>query len=257
LSNGEPPRLEVAALPGMPEVQAGDDLARLVATATEAASMRLRDGDVIVVAQKVVSKAEGRVRRLADVQPSGRAAELAAELDKDPRMVELVLQESTEVLRAERGVLITRTRHGFVCANGGIDASNVPGDAVALLPEDPDRSARSLRAGLGERAGARPAVVISDSFGRAWRLGQAEVAIGCAGLEPLDDRRGERDALGKELTATMLAVADEAAAAAGLVRDKQGREAVAVVRGLDRHVTDEDGPGAEALLRPRSEDLFL
>ena len=197
------------------------------------------------------------MRPLADVQPSDRATELAAKLDKDPRMVELVLQESTEVLRAERGVLITRTRHGFVCANGGVDASNVPGDAVALLPEDSDASARALRNGLGAQLGQRPAVVISDSFGRAWRLGQAEVAIGCAGLQPLDDRRGERDALGKQLTATMLAVADEAAAAAGLVRDKKGREAVVIVRGLDPYVSEPDGPGAAALLRPRAEDLFL
>jgi coenzyme F420-0:L-glutamate ligase / coenzyme F420-1:gamma-L-glutamate ligase len=256
VTDSGPLRLEVVAVPGIPEVQAGDDLARLIAGAVEAASIPLRDSDVVVVAQKVVSKAEGRVRPLADVRPSDRATQLAARLDKDPRMVELVLEESTEVLRAERGVLITRTRHGFVCANGGVDASNVPGEAVALLPEDSDSSARSLRDGLGAQLGRRPAVVISDSFGRAWRLGQAEVAIGCAGLKPLDDRRGERDAIGKQLTATMLAVADEAAAAAGLVRDKQGREAVAVVRGLDRYVTEADGPGAAALLRPRAEDLF-
>jgi coenzyme F420-0:L-glutamate ligase/coenzyme F420-1:gamma-L-glutamate ligase len=190
------------------------------------------------------------------VVPSERARALAADLDKDPRLVQLILDESSEVIRAEHGVLITRTRQGHVCANAGIDSSNVPGDLVSLLPEDPDRSARGLRAALGERLGVSPAVVIADSFGRPWRLGQVEVAIGCAGLDPLDDRRGARDALGQELRATVQAVADEAASAAGLVRAKHGREAVAVVRGLERYVTDADGPGASALLRARDEDLF-
>jgi coenzyme F420-0:L-glutamate ligase / coenzyme F420-1:gamma-L-glutamate ligase len=244
-------RLEAVPVPGIPEVEAGADLPGLIAGVAV-----IRDGDVVVVAQKVVSKAEGRVRALDEVVPSERARELGAKLGKDPRMVELVLAESVEVLRAERGVLITRTRQGFVCANAGVDASNVPGEAVVLLPENPDASARRLRAGLRRQTGVAPAVVISDSFGRAWRLGQAEVAIGCAGLQPLDDRRGERDASGKELSATVLAVADEAAAAAGLVRDKAGREAVVVVRGLERYLTADDGPGAAALLRPREEDLF-
>jgi coenzyme F420-0:L-glutamate ligase/coenzyme F420-1:gamma-L-glutamate ligase len=244
-------RLEAVPVPGIPEVEPGADLPGLIAGVA-----LIRDGDVVVVAQKVVSKAEGRVRALDEVVPSERARELGAKLAKDPRMVELVLAESVEVLRAERGVLITRTRQGFVCANAGVDASNVPGEAVVLLPEDPDASARRLRAGLRRQTGVAPAVVISDSFGRAWRLGQAEVAIGCAGLQPLDDRRGARDALGKELSATVLAVADEAAAAAGLVRDKAGREAVVVVRGLERYITADDGPGAAALLRPREEDLF-
>jgi coenzyme F420-0:L-glutamate ligase/coenzyme F420-1:gamma-L-glutamate ligase len=244
-------RLEAVPVPGIPEVEPGADLPGLIAGVA-----LIRDGDVVVVAQKVVSKAEGRVRALDEVVPSERARELGVKLGKDPRMVELVLAESVEVLRAERGVLITRTRQGFVCANAGVDASNVPGEAVVLLPENPDASARRLRAGLRRQTGVAPAVVISDSFGRAWRLGQAEVAIGCAGLQPLDDRRGERDASGKELSATVLAVADEAAAAAGLVRDKAGREAVVVVRGLERYLTADDGPGAAALLRPREEDLF-
>jgi coenzyme F420-0:L-glutamate ligase/coenzyme F420-1:gamma-L-glutamate ligase len=244
-------RLEAVPVEGIPEVDEATDLAGLIAGAAV-----IRDGDVVVVAQKVISKAEGRVRDLQDVLPSERAHELGARLGKDPRMVELVLAESVQVLRAERGTLITRTRQGFVCANAGIDTSNVAGEAVALLPENPDASARRLRAGLRRQLGIAPAVVISDSFGRAWRLGQTEIAIGCAGLRPLDDRRGSRDAVGKELSATVLAIADEAAGAAGLVRDKAGREAVVLVRGLERHLTEDDGPGAAALLRPLEEDLF-
>jgi coenzyme F420-0:L-glutamate ligase/coenzyme F420-1:gamma-L-glutamate ligase len=205
----------------------------------------------------VVSKADGRLVPLASVTPSARAQELAEKLGRDPRFVQLVLDESADVLRAERGVLIVRTRGGLVCANAGIDRSNVPDtDVACLLPQDPDASARGLRASLAKTLGSRPAVVISDSFGRAWRLGQLDVAIGCAGLAPLDDLRGSVDALGRELSATVDAVADAAAATAALVRDKTGREAVVVVRGLERHVTLEDGPGAAAIVRPRGEDLF-
>jgi coenzyme F420-0:L-glutamate ligase/coenzyme F420-1:gamma-L-glutamate ligase len=208
---------------------------------------------VVVVSQKVVSKAEGRVVRLADVAPGPEARSLAGRLGKEPEIVQLVLDESVEVLRAERGVLIVRTRHGLVCANAGVDRSNVPGSGSAcLLPLDPDASARRLRAALP----GRPAVVIADSFGRAWRLGQADVAIGCAGLAPLDDRRGSADHDGRILEASVDAIADQAASAAALVRDKAGREAAAIVRGLDRFVTDDDGPGAAAIVRPRAEDLF-
>ena len=245
-------RLEAQPVTGLPELEPGADLAGLIASS----GVTIGAGDVVVVAQKAVSKVEGRLRALAGVMPSAAAEELAVRLDKDPRAVQLILDESTEVLRAERGVLITRTRHGYVCANAGVDASNVPQGTVALLPEDPDDSARRLRASIAERAGVAPAVVVSDSFGRPWRLGQADVAIGCAGLEPIDDRRGEADAGGRELSATELAVADEAASAAALVRDKAGREAVVVVRGLKRYVTEADGPGAAALVRPREEDLF-
>ena len=234
---------------GLPEVEPGDDLAALV-IATGAA---IGSGDVVVVSQKVVSKAEGRLVRLADVRPSPEAHRLAEELGKEPEMIQLVLDESEAVLRAERGVLITRTRHGLVCANAGVDRSNVPGDDLAcLLPVDPDASARRLRAALPER----PAVVIADSFGRAWRLGQGDVAIGCAGLVPLDDRRGRTDHDGRELTATIEAVADQATSAAALARDKAGREAVVVIRGLERYVVPEDGPGAAAIVRPLAEDLF-
>ena len=250
-------RLSAEPLAGLPEVAPGDDLAEIVARAAARSAPAIEDGDVIVISQKVVSKSEGRLRPLADVQPSDRAHDLARTLGKDPRAVQVVLDESTEVLRAERGMLITRTRHGLVCANAGVDQSNVPGeDVVCLLPIDPDASARKIRARLRGLLGAAPAVVVADSFGRAWRLGQADVAIGCAGLAPLDDRRGGRDAEGRELTATVDAVADEAASAAALARDKAGREAVVVVRGLERYVTNDDGAGAAAIVRPREEDMF-
>jgi coenzyme F420-0:L-glutamate ligase/coenzyme F420-1:gamma-L-glutamate ligase len=245
-------RLEAWPLPGLPEVHPGDDLGGLLAAAA-AGEDELRPGDVLVVAHKVVSKAEGAVAALDDVVASERAVALAAGTDKDPRHVQVVLDESAELVRAERGVLISRTHHGFVCANAGVDASNTgaPGTLV-LLPRDPDASARALRAALP----GRPAVVVADSFGRAWRNGQVEVAIGIAGLRALDDWRGRTDSAGRDLRATWIAVADEAAAAADLVRDKGSREPAVVVRGLERHVTPEDGPGASALLRPREEDLF-
>lgn len=246
-------RLSADPLDRLPEVAPGDDLAALVAHAAAESGLTVASGDVIVLSQKVVSKAEGRLRALTDVRPSERARELARALGKDPRAVQVVLDESTEILRAERGVLITRTQHGLVCANAGVDQSNVPGDdVVCLLPEDPDSSARRIRAGLANR----PAVVIADSFGRPWRLGQADIAIGCAGLVPLDDRRGSKDAVGRELTATIDAIADQAASAAALVREKAGREAAALIRGLERYVTIEDGAGAAAILRPLDEDLF-
>jgi coenzyme F420-0:L-glutamate ligase/coenzyme F420-1:gamma-L-glutamate ligase len=222
-----------------------------------AAPPDLSDGDVLAVAHKVVSKAEGRVRPLGDVEPGPRARELADEHGKDPRAVQVVLDESAAVLRAERGVLICVTHHGFVCANAGVDASNAAArDELILLPTDPDASARALRARLGELRGARPAVVISDSFGRAWRLGQTDVAIGAAGLAPLDDWRGRQDAAGRELRATAIAVADSIAAAADLARRKDSREPAVLVRGLGHLVTPDDGPGAAALRRPPEEDLF-
>ena len=242
----------VRAVEGLPEIEAGAELGALIAAAASPA-----DGEVVVVSQKVVSKAEGRTRALAGVQPGERALELGERLDKDPRFVELILAESATVLRAERGRLIVETRSGFVCANAGIDASNVPGeDRVVLLPERPDESARRLRAEIAAVIGALPAVVIADSFGRAWRLGQVDVAIGCAGLVPLDDWRGREDRDGHVLTATAIAAADELAAAASLARQKSSGEPAAVVSGLARLVTREDGPGAAALRRPAAEDLF-
>jgi coenzyme F420-0:L-glutamate ligase/coenzyme F420-1:gamma-L-glutamate ligase len=213
---------------------------------------------VLVVAHKVVSKAEGRVRRLDEIEPGERASELAAEHRKDARLVQAVLDESSELLRAVDGTLICVTRHGFVCANAGVDQSNAsaePGELV-LLPEDPDGSSARLRSGIESARGVRPAVVIADSFGRAWRLGQTDVALGAAGLTPLDQWIGRPDAFGRELHVTSIAVADSIAAAADLARAKDSLEPVVLVRGLERFVTDEDGPGAAALRRPPEEDLF-
>jgi coenzyme F420-0:L-glutamate ligase/coenzyme F420-1:gamma-L-glutamate ligase len=236
-----------AALPGLPEVRAGDDLGALLV----GAARRLADGDVLVVAHKVVSKAEGRTVALADVRPGARARALAAEHGKDARHLQVVLDESEELLRADRGRFIARTRHGFVCANAGVDASNAGApDTVVLLPSDPDASARALRRALG------CAVVISDSFGRPWRTGQCEVAIGCAGLAPVDDWRGRPDAGGRALATTAIAIADEAAAAADLARAKDSREPAVRIRGLERHVRADDGPGAAALVRALEDDLF-
>ena len=238
--------LRVIPIHGLPEIEEGAKLGELIAAA------EIEPGDILVVSQKIVSKSEGRLRKLSSVIPDAEARKLAAVLGKAPALVQLILDESKEVLRAERDVLITETHHGFVCANAGIDSSNLPdADTVCLLPEDPDASARRIRAEIAPTI----AVVIADSFGRAWRLGQAEVAIGCAGLIPLDDWRGRRDASGRELEATLIAVADEAAAAADLVRAKDSRVPAAIVRGLNRFVTAENGPGAASLRRPAADDL--
>ncbi len=211
-----------------------------------------------MVAHKVVSKAEGRVRRLSGVEPGDRARTLAAEHRKDARLVQVVLDESAEILRAVDGTLICVTRHGFVCANAGVDQSNASGegDELVLLPEDPDGSAAALRSGIEAARGVRPAVVVADSFGRAWRLGQTDVAIGAAGLTPLDQWSGRRDAFGRGLRVTSIAVADSIAAAADLARAKDSLEPVVLVRGLERYVTSDDGPGAAALRRPPEQDLF-
>lgn len=239
-------------------MQAGDDLAALIGP-------QVGNGDVVVIAQKVVSKAEGRVVRLSSVQPGPRALALAEEHGKDPRLVQVVLDESASLLRADHGVFICETRHGFVCANAGVDLSNAPGDDTAiLLPLDPDGSARRLRARLaslddptvGSGSGVRIGVVISDSFGRAWRLGVADVAIGAAGIRVLEDWRGRPDAHGRELRVTEVAVADQLAAAADLARGKDSQEPVVVIRGASRFLTDDDGPGAAALRRPPELDLF-
>ena len=231
---------------GLPEVREADDLAALIAEAAE-----LDDGDVVVVAHKVVSKAEGRVARLDDVEPSGRASELAA--DEDPRRLEVILRESARLVRTRPPLVIAETRHGFVCASAGVDSSNAPeAGTVVLLPEDPDVSAERLRNRLRDLAGRDVAVIVSDSFGRAWRKGTADVAIGCAGLRPLLDLHGERDATGYELHATVIAVADELAGAAELVRGKLDRIPVAIVRGFD---AQGDGKARE-LVMPPERDLF-
>lgn len=249
------PALTAVVLSGIPEARAGDEPAALLAASMP--SGRPLATDVVVLAHKLVSKAEGRTRRLSGVSPGAHALKLAQRLEKDPRHVQVVLDEAREVRRAERGVLIAVTHHGFVCANAGVDASNsADDDTLILLPADPDASARRLRAGLRERFGVAPAVVITDSFGRAWRTGQCDVAIGCAGLRPLDDWRGRTDARGRELKATAIAVADELAAAADLARSKDAMQPAVLIGGAGRHVTAQDGPGIAPLLRDAAHDLF-
>jgi coenzyme F420-0:L-glutamate ligase/coenzyme F420-1:gamma-L-glutamate ligase len=238
--------IAAAAIPDLPEITPGDDLAALLRD-------HVGDGDVLVLAHKAVSKAEGRLVALAEVRPGARATALAAAHGRDARHVQVVLDEAVEVVRERDGVLICRTRHGFVCANAGVDASNAPDGHVVLLPEDPDASARALRRALGVRC----AVVIADSFGRAWRVAQVDVAVGVAGLVGVDDWAGRADRSGRPLRATAIAIADEAAAAADLARaGKDAGEPAVVVRGLERWITDADGPGAAALVRDRASDLF-
>lgn len=242
-------RLELIAVEGLPEVRPGDDLGELISSRS-----RLETGDVIVVAQKVVSKSEGRLVNLRSVKASEEAVRIASRLvaSPDPRMVQVVLDESVRVLRSERA-LITETRHGFVCANSGVDHSNVPGDdELTLLPEDPDASASRLRGRLRELAGVDVGVIVSDTFGRPWRLGIVNVALGVAGLPATMDLRGSLDDVGKPLQATVLAIADELAAAAGLVMGKTKRAPVVVIRGL---ALEGRGTGRD-LIRAAAEDLF-
>jgi coenzyme F420-0:L-glutamate ligase/coenzyme F420-1:gamma-L-glutamate ligase len=247
--------ITAVALDGLPEIRAGENPAALIAAAMPPGAPSA--SDVLVVAHKFISKAEGRTRALSEVAVTERARSLAGQLEKDPRLVQVILDETREVRRAARGVLISETHHGFVCANAGVDASNAPDDdTVILLPVAPDESARRLRAGLRARLGVAPAVLITDSFGRAWRHGQVDVAIGCAGLSPMEDWRGRNDARGRELRATWIAVADELAAAADLARAKDAMQPAVLINGVARHVTPQDGPGAQALLRESASDLF-
>jgi len=242
--------LEVLAVEGLPEVHPGDDLAQLIAT-----NASIQDGDVVVVAQKVVSKTEGRMRKLSDVAATDEARRIAPNLiaAPDPRFVQVVLDESVRVVRSSR-VLITETRHGFVSANGGVDHSNVPGeDVVTLLPVDPDASARALRERLRGLTGVDVGVIVSDTFGRPWRLGIVNIALGIAGVPAVRDLRGTVDDVGKDLHATVLAVADDLAAAAGLVMAKTNRTPVVIVRGFDG--VGEEG-AARDIVRPAGEDLF-
>lgn len=239
---------------GLPEVTETFNLGKAIAGQVE-----LLDGDVVAVSQKVVSKSEGRVVRLEETDPGPDAVALAGRTGKDPRLVQHILNESRCLVRIdeERGILITETHHGFICANAGIDQSNTAGDDQAiLLPLDPDGSARRIRVELETASGAKTAVVVTDSFGRAWRHGQSEVAIGCAGINPLDDWRGRSDQRGRELTATVIAVADQIAAASDLVRSKSGGVPAVVVRGRDDLVIEDDGPGCSAQLREPADDLF-
>ena len=246
-----PGEIRVIPLAGLPELEDGDDLALLIAKAAERAG-GLRGGDVVVVAQKAVSKVEGRVVRLDEVVPSRRAAELAGE-DGDPRQVEVILRESVEVVRSRPPLVIARTRHGFVCASAGVDASNAKGPGtVILLPVDPDRSAAALRTRLVELTGVAPGVIVSDSFGRPWRQGTTDVALGVAGMEALRDLRGSYDAVGYELQSTTIAVADEVAGAAELVMGKDRGIPAAIVRGVEA----DGGGSARDLVMPRMRDLF-
>jgi coenzyme F420-0:L-glutamate ligase/coenzyme F420-1:gamma-L-glutamate ligase len=236
----------VIPVEGLPEVREGDDLASLIASAAS-----FEDGDVVVVAQKVASKAEGRVVRLADVEPSPQARDLAD--GEDPRRLEVILRESVRLVRTRPPLVIAETRHGFVCASAGVDASNAPeAETVVLLPLDPDESAQRLRERLEDLTDRRLAVIVSDSFGRAWRQGTTDVAIGCSGLAPLLDLHGRHDAAGYELHATVIAVADELAGAAELVRGKLERVPVAIVRG---YAGGGDGR-AQEIVMPADRDLF-
>jgi coenzyme F420-0:L-glutamate ligase / coenzyme F420-1:gamma-L-glutamate ligase len=243
--------LRIRPLTGIPELREGDDLGGLIAAAASPAA-----DEIVVISQKAVSKVEGRLRRLDEVEPGERARAVAAEVEKDPALVELVLAESSRIVRAARGVLIAETHSGWVCANAGIDSSNLEEGTVSLLPEDGDASARRIRGEIDRASGIAPAVVVADSFGRAWRIGQADVAIGCAGLPPLEDWRGKRDKHGRELSATHIAIADELASAADLVRDKDSGVPGAIVAGLGNLVMSDDGPGARAIPRAAQDDLF-
>jgi len=245
--------LRLFRLPGLPEIQLGDDLTAQIAAAAGRARISFENGDLLVIAQKIISKAEGAVVRLATIRPSPQALALAARLKKDPRAIEVVLQQSRRIVRSDH-VLIAETRHGFVCANAGVDHSNVPGeDVVTLLPRDPDLSAKKLAAALRQLTGKRVAVIISDTFGRPWRLGLTDVAIGASGVPVLHDLRGTRDRHGKPLTATVLAVADELASAAGLLMRKSEGSPVILIRGY-RFKPSSDP--AASIIRPAAEDLF-
>src|SRR5262245_31536920 len=249
--------LHFEALTGIPMVRAGDDLAALICTAAERSGLRFENGDILVIAQKIVSKSEGRIVKLTDVTPSQAAIDLARETEKDPRLVELVLRESTEVLRKKPGVIIVRHRLGIVGAQAGIDQSNVEhddGEAALLLPLDPDVSAARLRDAIAERTGKRLGIIISDSMNRPWRLGTIGGAIGCAGIGVLDDRRGQHDIYGRELKVTMINRADSITAAAVLVMgETTERTPVALVRGFP---PEESVQTARDSIRPLAEDMF-
>jgi coenzyme F420-0:L-glutamate ligase / coenzyme F420-1:gamma-L-glutamate ligase len=253
LKNPSPSLVQIIPVAGLPEVVCGDDLARLLVEAAQRQRLVIKQGDVLVVAQKVVSKAEGRIVRLESVKPSEQAEQWAAKYQKDPRVIEIVLREASSIVRMERGVIIAKTRHGFVCANAGVDVSNVPSGTALLLPEDPDRSARTLQEQLARAFGVHVAVIISDTFGRPWREGLVNVALGVAGMAPLVDYRGRRDTHGKTLQATVIALADELAAAGGLVMGKLNRVPAAVLQGLATSLGS--GSGRE-LIRPAERDLF-
>lgn len=249
------PTIQIFGIDGIPEVQPGDDLVELIISGLVQSNTPLLDNDVIVVTHKIVSKAEGQLVDLTTIEPSALAIQWAEQFEKDDRQVEVVLREAVRIVRMERGILITETRHGFICANAGVDASNVRPDTVCLLPENPDRSAAEIRDGLKRELGVEVGVVISDSFGRPWRNGIVNIAIGVAGIPALADYRGQTDAAGYNLHVTVLAIADEIAAAAELIMNKLDARPVAIVRGYQFPVTDEPGTGHD-LIMDATRDLF-
>jgi coenzyme F420-0:L-glutamate ligase/coenzyme F420-1:gamma-L-glutamate ligase len=251
--------LRIIGLPGIPEIQPGDDLIPIICDALDRAGETQQRGDILVVTHKIVSKAEGRLVKLNDVTASALAQKLATPFGKDPRQVEVVLREAVRIVRMDRGVIITETQHGFICANAGVDASNVGKDTVSLLPVDPDGSAASIRSGLGRRFNLDeidwPGVIVADSFGRPWRNGIVNVAIGVAGLAPLADYRGQYDASGYELHVSVLAVADELAAAAELVMHKLDARPVVLIRGYQPATDAPFGTGRDLVIDP-ARDMF-
>jgi coenzyme F420-0:L-glutamate ligase/coenzyme F420-1:gamma-L-glutamate ligase len=248
-----PPRYEVIGVEGLPEIGAGDDLGRLIVRAAERQGTPLEAGDLLVISQKIVSKAEGRIVRLSSVTASPRARAMAGELGRDPRLIEVILGESRRVVRQDKGVLIVETHHGWICANAGVDQSNVDADSACLLPADADASARRLRARIADLTGLALAIIVADTFGRPWREGLTNVAVGLAGLDPLKSYLGERDPAGHVLQATVLALADELAGAAEPVMGKLSRIPVAMVRGLGWEPAD---GSSRSLLRDPARDLF-
>ena len=248
-----PPRYEVIGVEGLPEIGADQDLAQLIAEAARAQQTPLAAGDLLVVSQKIVSKTEGRIVRLGDVTPAPETRRLAEEIERDPRLVEVILRESRRIVRKDKGVLIVETRHGLVCANAGVDQSNVDADTACLLPEDSDRSARGLRDALRALTGHDLGIIIADTFGRPWREGLTNVAIGVAGLEPLKSYLGEKDPAGHVLQATILAIADELSSAAEPIMGKLDRIPVVIIRGLD---WPRGESGSRSLLRDPARDLF-
>jgi coenzyme F420-0:L-glutamate ligase/coenzyme F420-1:gamma-L-glutamate ligase len=251
--------VRIIGIDGMPDVQPGDDLAALIGDAMMRSALTFEPGDIVVVTHKIVSKAEGQIVDLRSVEPSALAAQIGARWEKDPRKIEVVLREARRIVRMHEGLIIAETEHGFVCANAGVDASNAAPDGVVLLPKDPDASAERIREALSRRFSLpiddTPAVIISDSFGRPWRRGIVNVAVGVSGMAPLADYRGLHDSAGYELSASILAVADEVAAAAELVMHKLAGRPVAIVRGYEPPLPAAPGTGRDLIMDP-ARDLF-
>jgi len=246
--------IKIIGIKGIPEVKLGDDLANIIIDTIQRQGIKIMGRDVIVITHKIVSKAEGRIIDLKKINPSDFALKISKRRKKDPRMVEVILHEAKRIVRMERGVIIAETKHGFICANAGVDKSNVKGeDMVSLLPIDPDKSARCIRDEIKRRLNADVAVIISDTFGRPWREGQTNIAIGVSGLEPMLDYRGKKDSYGYTLKVTAIAIADELASAAELVMGKLRMVPIAIIRGYQYN----EGKGSiKSLIRPRSRDLF-